>query len=91
MINCGSIGDWLTRNNHNFCIEYNVTPCWYDMDDWKSWIFKIWYGIKNSDWMTGVPFYNTSICKKSHGKVFEGFVINTRNYRYNNMCSIDAY
>ena len=26
--------------------------------------------IKNSDLMTGGPWYNTSICKKLHGKVF---------------------
>ena len=25
--------------------------------------------------MTGVPWYNTFVCKKLHGKVFEGFNI----------------
>ena len=41
--------------------------------------------------MTGVPWYNTSICNKLHGKVFEAFIRNARTDRYNIMCSIDAY
>ena len=41
--------------------------------------------------MTGVPWYNTSICKKFHGKVFEGFIRNSRNGRYNIMCSIGVH
>ena len=51
----------------------------YDMD------------VLNSDWLTGVPWYNTSICKKLHGKLFEGFIINARTNRYNIRCSIDVY
>ena len=51
----------------------------YDMD------------IQNSYWVTGVPWYNTSICKKLHGKVFEEFIVNARTDRYNIMCSIYAY
>ena len=47
--------------------------------------------IQNSDWMTGGPLYITSICKKLHGKLFEGFIINARTERYHIMCSIDAY
>ena len=45
----------------------------------------------NSEWMTGVPWYNTSICKKLHGKVFERFIRNSRTDIYNIMCSIDAH
>ena len=45
----------------------------------------------NSEWMTGGPWYNTSICKKLHGNVFEGFIRNARTDRYNIMCSIDAH
>ena len=41
--------------------------------------------------MTGGPWYNTSICKKLHGKVSEGFIRNARTDRYNIMCSIDAH
>ena len=45
----------------------------------------------NSDWMTGGPWYNTSICKKLHGNLFEEFIINARTDRYNIICSIDAH
>ena len=47
--------------------------------------------IHNSDWLTGGPWYNTYICKKLHGKLFDGFIINARTDRYNTMCSIDKY
>ena len=50
----------------------------YDMDE------------QNSKWMTGSTWYNTSICEKLHGKLFEVFIINERTDRYNIMCSIDA-
>ena len=42
------------------------------------------------EWMTGVPWYNTSICKKLHEKVFGVFIRNSRTDSYNIMCSIDA-
>ena len=45
----------------------------------------------NSEWMAGGPWYNTSICKKLHGKVFKGFIRNARTERYNIMCSIDTH
>ena len=51
----------------------------YDMD------------IQNSDWLTGGPWYNTSICWKLHRKIFEGFIIYARTNRYNIISSIDAY
>ena len=47
--------------------------------------------IQNSDWITGGPWYNTSICKKLYRKTFETFIINAINYMYNIMCSIDSY
>ena len=40
--------------------------------------------------MTGGPWYNTSICKKLHGNVFKGFIINARTDIHNIMFSIDA-
>ena len=43
----------------------------------------------NSDCITGGTWYNTFLCKKLHGKVFEEFIRNTRTDRYNLMCSID--
>ena len=47
--------------------------------------------MQNLDCMTDGPWYNTSICKKLHGKVFEAFIRNARTDRYNIMCSIDTY
>ena len=47
--------------------------------------------IQNSYWRTGGPWYNTYMCKKLNGQLFEGFIINSRTDRYNIMCSIDAY
>ena len=41
--------------------------------------------------MIGGHWYNTSICKRLHGKLYMGFIINARTDRYHNMCSIDAY
>ena len=46
---------------------------------------------ENSDWMTGGPWYSTSICKELHGKLFEGFIINAITDRYSIICSIDEY
>ena len=45
----------------------------------------------SSEWMTVGSWYNTSICKKLHGNVFEVFIINARIDRYNIICSIDAH
>ena len=45
----------------------------------------------NSELMTDGPCYKIYICKKLHGKVFEGFIRNARTDRYNIMCSIDAH
>ena len=53
--------------------------------------FKYDMEIQNPYWMIGVKWYNISVCKKLHGKLFEGFIINARTDRYNIMCSIDAY
>ena len=47
--------------------------------------------IKTSDWLTCGPWNNTYICKKLHGKLFEGFIINARTGGYNIMCSNHAY
>ena len=41
--------------------------------------------------MTGGPWYNTSICKKIHGKEIEEFITNAITGIYNIMCSIDAH
>ena len=41
--------------------------------------------------MKGGPCYNTYICKKIHGTVFEEFIINARTEIHNLVCSIDAH
>ena len=51
----------------------------YDMDE------------QNLEWTTGGPWYNTYICKKLYGKLFEGFIRNWRTERYYIMCSIGAH
>ena len=44
----------------------------------------------NPNLITCGTWYNTSICKKIHAKVFEEFIRNARTDRYNIMCYIDA-
>ena len=62
-----------------------------------SWIIEtkkqLKYDIEqhNPDLITYGPWYNTSICTKSHATVFEKYVINERTDRYNLMFSIDAH
>ena len=51
----------------------------YDMD------------ILSSDLLIGGTWYNTYICKRLHGKLFEEFIISLRTDRYNIMFYIDAY
>ena len=46
---------------------------------------------QNSEWITGDHWYNTSICKKLHGKLFEEFIRNAKTDRYNIMCYIYAH
>ena len=43
------------------------------------------------NWFNKGPWYETSICSKLHGKVFEYFIKNARIDRYNLMCSIIAH
>ena len=45
----------------------------------------------DSQWMTCGTWYNTSIFKKLHGKVFEGFIINSGTDRYHIIFFIDAH
>ena len=42
---------------------------------------KYYMDIKNSDWLTDGPWYNTYICNKLHGKLFEGFIINPSMFK----------
>ena len=63
-----------------------------------SWIIsssnKIKYGTKenyHTDRLNKGPRYNTAICSKWHGTVFDDFIRNDRTYRCNIMCSIPAH
>ena len=42
----------------------------------------------NEDWLNKDPWYNTSICLKLHGSMFENFITHARTDRYNLMCSL---
>ena len=40
----------------------------------------------HQDWLNKGPWYNTSICLKFHGSMFEDFITHARTDRYNIMC-----
>ena len=44
----------------------------------------------HQDWLNEVPWYNTYICLKLHGSMFESFIIHARAYIFNLMCSLVA-
>ena len=45
----------------------------------------------HQDWLNNkCPWYNTSICLKLHGSMFEDFITQARIDRYNLMCSLVA-
>ena len=63
-----------------------------------SWIIcsneKMKYEIDKSNhpnWLNKVPWYNTDICSKLYGKMFEDFISKARTDRYHLMCSIVAH
>ena len=45
----------------------------------------------HQDWLNKVPWYNTSICLKLHGIMFEYFITHAITYRYNIMCSLVSH
>ena len=52
------------------------------------------YEIKENNhhgWLNKGPRYNTAICTKLHGTVFDDFIRNYRTSRCNIMCSITAH
>ena len=52
------------------------------------------YDIKENnrpDWLNKGPWYNTSICSKLHGTVFDDFIINDGKDRCNIMWYITAH
>ena len=47
--------------------------------------------IHHPNWLNKGTWYNTDICSKLHGKLFEDFISHARTDRYNLMCSIFAH
>ena len=63
-----------------------------------SWIIcsnnEMLYELEESNhpnWLNKVPWYNTAICSKLHGKLFEDFIRHARTDRYHLMCFIIAH
>ena len=62
-----------------------------------SWIIRSNYEMKyetdesnHKDWLNKGPWYNTDICPRLHGSMFEDFITHARTDRYNLMCSLVA-
>ena len=47
--------------------------------------------IYHQYWFNNGPRYNTDICSRLHGSLFEDFITHTRNDRYNRICSLVAH
>ena len=45
----------------------------------------------HQDWLNKVTWYNTDICPRLHGSLFEYFITQERINRYNLMCSLVAH
>ena len=63
-----------------------------------SWIIssndEMKYGMaknNNKDCLNKGPWYNTDICSRLNGSLFEYFITNSRTDRYNIMCSLFAH
>ena len=42
----------------------------------------------HQDWLNKGPWYNTAICLRLHGSLFEDFITHARTERCNLMCSL---
>ena len=49
------------------------------------------YKSNHQDWLNKVTWYNTAICPRLHGSLFEYFITNARTDKYNLMCSLVAH
>ena len=47
--------------------------------------------IDHPDWLNKGPWYNTYICSRLRGSLFEDFITYSRTDRYNFLCSIFAH
>ena len=45
----------------------------------------------HQDWLNKGTWYNTEICSRLHGSLFEYFITHVRTDRYNIMCSLVAH
>ena len=45
----------------------------------------------HQDWLNKNPWYNTSICSRLHGSMFEDFITHTGTDRYNILCYLVAH
>ena len=45
----------------------------------------------HQDWLNKGPWYNTDICLKFHGALFEDFISHAISDRYNIMCYLVAH
>ena len=45
----------------------------------------------NPNWLNKGPCYNTDICSKFHGEMFEYFITHERTDRYHIMCYLVAH
>ena len=55
---------------------------------------EIKYEIDKSNhqyWLNKGPWYNTAICSRLHGSLFDDFITHARTDRYNLMCSLFAH
>ena len=55
---------------------------------------EIKYEIDKSNyqyWLNKGPWYNTAICSRLYGSLFEDFITHARTDRYNIMCSLGAH
>ena len=42
----------------------------------------------HQDWLNKCPWYNTDICSRLHGSLFEYFITHGRTDKYNLLCSL---
>ena len=68
---------------HNVCMLSIITP----NNEMKYKIDK----INHQDWLNKGPWYNTDICSRLHGSLFEYFITHAITDRYNLMCSLASH
>ena len=67
-------------------LELLIVNCSYSYD--PKIVFAAYQRMRANRTSWAGTSHNTSICKKLHGKIFEGYIINART---DIMCSVDLY